>query len=179
MIDLTSKELPSIIEWEGGSAKVLTDFRVWLTFERYLSQGKVWLGIFADSVPDGADWLVAAIDFLKSPNKTPRDIGRRSNRRTLDYLDDGDYIVAAFQQAYGIDLTSCDMHWHRFHALLVGLPEDTLLSNIMGYRGWEQDKRKLEDRMAENRARWQLEEAEDDGMGGWGALLGSLGVNDG
>ena len=32
----------------------------------------------------------------------------------LDYRCDADYIVGAFQQAYGIDLTADKVHWWRF-----------------------------------------------------------------
>ena len=43
----------------------------------------------------------------------------------IDYVEDGEYIVGSFMQAYGIDLTICDMHWHMFKALLLSLPENS------------------------------------------------------
>ena len=52
----------------------------------------------------------------------------------LDYRCDADYIVGAFQQAYGIDLTTAKLHWFRFRALFAALPEDTLMAKIMGWR---------------------------------------------
>lgn len=52
----------------------------------------------------------------------------------FDYLCDAPYIVAAFQQAYGIDLTAERVHWFRFRALFAALPEDTLMAKIMGWR---------------------------------------------
>lgn len=176
MIDLREKGLPSRIEWEGGSAEVLTDFRVWLRFHAYAKEGKAWLGIFADEKPNGTEWVAAAIRFMESPNATPRQTGH-SCPRALDYVLDGDYIVAAFQQAYGIDLTSCEMHWHLFKALMAGLPDSTKLAQIMGYRTWRHDKRKHEEVMAEQRAVWSLPagDDDDDGMGGFGALIASLG----
>ena len=45
----------------------------------------------------------------------------------LDYRCDADYIVGAFQQAYGIDLTADKVHWWRFKALLHALPPETPL----------------------------------------------------
>ena len=42
----------------------------------------------------------------------------------LDYRCDSDYIVGAFQQAYGIDLTADKVHWWRFKALLHALPPE-------------------------------------------------------
>lgn len=52
----------------------------------------------------------------------------------FDYRCDAPYIVAAFQQAYGIDLTREKLHWFRFRALFAALPEDTLMAKIMGWR---------------------------------------------
>ena len=52
----------------------------------------------------------------------------------FDYRCDAPYIVAAFQQAYGIDLTREKVHWFRFRALFAALPEDTLMAKIMSWR---------------------------------------------
>ena len=53
----------------------------------------------------------------------------------LDYRCDSDYIVGAFQQAYGIDLTADKVHWGRFKALLHALPPETPLGKIVEIRG--------------------------------------------
>ena len=53
---------------------------------------------------------------------------------TLDYHYDADYLLGAFQQAYGIDLTADKVHWWRFKALLHALPPETPLGQIMSYR---------------------------------------------
>lgn len=63
--------------------------------------------------------------------------GRRSSSRmrAYDYDVDAERIVAAFQQAYGIDLTCGEaMHWWRFKALFDNLPADCRLCKIMEYR---------------------------------------------
>ncbi len=52
----------------------------------------------------------------------------------FDYQCDAGYIVAAFQQAYGIDLTRERVHWFRFRALFAALPEETLMAKIMSWR---------------------------------------------
>ena len=51
------------------------------------------------------------------------------------YRCDADYIVGAFQQAYGIDLTADKVHWWRFKALLHALPPETPLGKIVEIRG--------------------------------------------
>lgn len=180
MIDLRNKGLPSCLEWEGGSCDILTDFRTWIEFgQRLIEEHKVWFGIFPDMrPPDGEEWVMAAIAFYRSPNPIPRQTRTPSNVRAFDYVTDGEFIVASFQQAYGIDLTSCDMHWHRFKALFDGLPDDCKLSKIIGYRMWRagDEKRKHEDFMREQQAAWALPLIDDeDDMGGFGAFLEHFG----
>lgn len=179
MIDLRNKELPSRLTWEGGSCDIVADFRVWLEFGEVLKDGKVYLGIFPDhKAPDGEEWQRAAYKFYRCENVVPR-VTRPANARLLVLMIDGSFIVASFQQAYGIDLTSCDMHWHRFCALLDGLPDDTKLSKIMGYRAWSksEEKRKHDDLMAEQKTRWALpvEVEDNDETGGFGAFLNAFG----
>lgn len=60
-----------------------------------------------------------------------------SSELALDYQCDAPYIVAAFQKAYGIDLTKEKVHWWRFRALLTGIlaqPDEYLLARIVHYR---------------------------------------------
>lgn len=52
----------------------------------------------------------------------------------MDYHCDAAYILGAFQQAYGIDLTTAEVHWWRFQALLRALPKDTTLSWVLHVR---------------------------------------------
>lgn len=156
---------------------------MWIEFDRRLrEEGVAWFGIFAEKPPEGTDWVLPAVEFLRSPNITPRETRPPSGARAIDLVQDGDYIVASFQQAYGIDLTDplCDMHWHRFKALLDGLPEGTKMSQIISYRMWDprEMKRKHEQTMAELRAAWALPRPEDDedDDGGFGALVDMYGL---
>lgn len=179
MIDLRFAGLPSHISWDGGSAPIRTDFRVWIEFDHRLRTERVaWFGIFSKApYPEGNGWFPAALEFLRSPNLTPRTVGHVSSHPIVDLVEDGDYIVSSFQQAYGIDLTDPDlkMHWHRFKALLDGLPESTKLSRIMGYRSWDPRaaRRKHDEVMQELKAAWALPvpETDDEGDGGFGALV--------
>ena len=155
MIDLTRYTLPSAILVGDEVFPVNTSFRVWITFGQVLEkEGLFWGGVFAGEVPDG-DWFGAAMEFYLSENATPK---KRSSQtaKAVDLVLDGDYITAAFQQAYGIDLTQGDMHWHRFKALLNGLPESTVLSRIMGYRTYERKKVDREAEMMRLREEWAL-----------------------
>lgn len=60
--------------------------------------------------------------------------GSGSGEIAMDFACDADYLTAAFQQAYHIDLTAEHIHWWRFLALLRGLPEETTMAKIMSWR---------------------------------------------
>lgn len=154
MIDLRL-ELPNKILAGDEWVEVETDFRAWLQFGELLKEKIAYTGIFKGDTPKG-DWLESAIEFFKSETATPKP--EKQAGRYLDLILDGDYIVGAFQQAYGIDLTSCEMHWHRFKALLSSLPEETMLRQIMSYRSWKKSNEKHEATMAKLRERWRLPE---------------------
>lgn len=74
---------------------------------------------------------------------------RQKSLRVLDYDYDQDYIVGAFQQLYGIDLTVENIHWWRFKMLFNSLTRETKLVEIMGYRAmeinpkWDEEHRKF------------------------------------
>lgn len=65
-------------------------------------------------------------------------------QRIYDFQQDADYVLAAFLSAYNIDLTDerLKMHWWKFMALFVALPEDTQMSKRMYYRSVDTTKMK-------------------------------------
>lgn len=153
MIDLEFSELPTCIVVDGEEVPVKTSFRVWLRFGRLLET----YGVASASVlatPCRGDWGPAALEFYECKTATPKP--RDTLTRTLDLTLDGDYIVGAFQQAYGIDLTTGDMHWHRFLALLRSLPQETKLAEIIGYRAWRPSRKKQEAALRELHDAWEL-----------------------
>lgn len=162
MIDLRFRELPSALEVGGFSYEVETDFRTWLQFGYLIEHEHIlWDGIFTGEAPRES-WREAALEFYASNNVTPR--SEQSNGRVLDYILDGDYIVASFQAAYGIDLTSIEyIHWHRFKALMVGLPDDSKIVKIIGYRSFKRGgKYDYNQEMEKLRAAWRLPEPDYD-----------------
>lgn len=56
--------------------------------------------------------------------------------RVLDFHQDAELILAAFRQAYGIDLFQEHgrLHWLEFLALLSGIPQGTRLAEVMEIR---------------------------------------------
>lgn len=161
MIDLRFKELPSQLESGGNFYFIDTDFRTWIQFGKMLTEEHIaWDGIFTDKIPEG-EWLEAAIEFYKSENVCPHDTPYNPEK-IIDYVRDGDYIVAAFKQAYNIDLTTADMHWHYFKALLSGLPEDTLLAKIMAYRSYRKSNEDHDTTMRRLKQQWSLPDPKEN-----------------
>ena len=149
MHDLLTDTLPT--EWEGRT--IDPDFRpmVWLLIRtRRVKTNEDSARLIASAIPL---FFVEPIPVAQYPEAFESLVrfcqggGPEDEERTgtggssdpqdepvLDYRCDSDYIVGAFQQAYGIDLTTEKMHWFRFRALFAALPEDTLMAKIMGWR---------------------------------------------
>lgn len=163
MIDLRFKEMPSAVEVGGITYALKTNFREWLQFGYVLEHDRqLWAGVFSEEIPN-KDWSGAVIEFYLSENVTPQKT-ESSDRKLLDYILDGDYIVASFQAVYGIDLTTIEyMHWHRFKALIAGLPENSKLAKIMSYRAWKKQGKYDHDReMAKLEQSWRLPDIHED-----------------
>lgn len=93
------------------------------------------LGILVkEPEPEPSVGLLEAILGLVRDDRRPKPAGPR----TLDIMQDWEYICAAFQQAYGIDLyTDKSVHILRFLALLRAIPKDTKLAEIISIRAAE------------------------------------------
>lgn len=157
MIDLRYQLLPYELEVDGRPVKILTGFRTWIAFDHaYRETGELSPIIFPDEKEPDGDWHGQALAFLTSPNELPRGTG--SGPELVDYVRDGELIVASFQQAYGIDLTdpTLALHWHRFLALFRGLPESTKMATVMGYRGWVKSDKRYDTQMRELQRAWRL-----------------------
>lgn len=159
MIDLRCKDLPQAIEVDGKSFLIKTDFRDWITIADLFNKNSTldkFTFIFKNNIPATSDFIQPLQQFLLNPNCTPKN-DSASNDRLLDYVLDGEYIYSAFMQAYNIDLIDIDyMHWHKFKALVLGLPDDTMLKCIMGYRGWRRDTTSYDTACRRNRDAWKL-----------------------
>lgn len=152
MLTLTDS-LPESIEVRGRLFKLNTDFRYWINFHKC----KDFRPLFKDFHPCvqvGEFWGVhndiyeALVEFYKNPCPVPKDSG--SGAETLDFDIDAELIYSAFLQQYGIDILEEKMHWHKFKALLKGITGDTLLGQVIGYRG------STEKEFEEQRDAWAL-----------------------
>lgn len=158
MIDLT-KPLPDSIIVDGVEYKLKTDFREWIRFGEKLKLNILSFDIFEHDIPPGGDWEDLIKEFYISPEITPSGSGETSKDIAFDYVSDGSYIYASFMQAYGIDLLKTEyMHWHVFKALFDGLPDETKMAKIIGYRLFKPSKKSYDDIMRERKRAWRLPE---------------------
>lgn len=65
----------------------------------------------------------------------------------IDLNQDAEFLYASFIQAYGINLIKeqGELHWYEFKALLNGLPEDTIIKQIIHIRSYEPGKHDSEE----------------------------------
>lgn len=147
MINLLSAPLPQV--WEGRV--IDPDYRLMirlanahargetqqdpLAFAQQICQAFYKCPITTAQLPDA---YAALLRFYAAglPRRQEEDAAEAGGPSgpAFDYAEDSSYILAAFQQAYGIDLTASTMHWWRFRALLGGLPDTCLFSRIIGWR---------------------------------------------
>lgn len=148
MTDLLTDALPTV--WHGR--RIDPDFRHMVRLSAAYSHGEVeadpeafarqlcqqfYTGIHIPRV--FVELWQGVIDFYLAGEQAAEPAAAKPASRpdtgpAFDYRCDAPYIVAAFQQAYGIDLTREKLHWFRFRALFAALPEDTLMAKIMGWR---------------------------------------------
>lgn len=149
-MNIITDGLPDCVEIDGGTFYINTDFRVWVKIELLFSDDvpegyrlPLALGLAFDVIPENkeeaAEALLAFYSGGKNTEKKPSGKKKKSrrNRRIYSFEYDSEYIYAAFLQAYGIDLADVQMHWFKFKALFAALPDECLMSKIMGWRALE------------------------------------------
>lgn len=160
MLDLTNRDLPNVVEINGRSYSIYTDFRVWIKFVNNIrglkGNEKVTVPyLFKNEVPEFCD-LQELLNFCYPPSELPRR-SSGSSEILFDYELDAEYIFAAFMSQYGIDLLEVEeLHWYKFLALFKGLKDDEIICRIMYYRGYEKHDGK-EDRSQKLKEMWRIE----------------------
>lgn len=145
-MNILTDALPDSVTIGGESYSMHTDFRRWAAFEIIMTDGRrddaekiaAILKMYAKKLPPKMDSAIhAAVAFFAGGKETveqPQGKEARPQKRIYSFEHDADAIYASFCAAYGIDLCSANLHWYQFRALFLGLPEDTKIMQIMGYR---------------------------------------------
>lgn len=92
----------------------------------------------------------------------PMPTKKTEEKSTINLEKDAEYIFASFYQTYKINLfeEQSKLHWIEFKALLQGLPEDTIMKQIIRIRTWEpseHDSAETKEEMAKLQAYYSLD----------------------
>lgn len=151
--------LPKTVTVNGSPFSLKTNFYIGIIFTELMTDSKITpyekviraIDLWYQKKPpmESYDQIKEAFDKImwfytmgeNEEESTTNSRVRVRNRptRILDYEADQAYIVSAFQQQYGIDLTVENIHWWKFKMLFNGLTEKTKMVKIMKYRAMEID----------------------------------------
>lgn len=136
--------LPETVDCCGKTVQIYTDFRVWIEVERilfeqegdFLAKIPAMLKLCYPVLPDTLEAAVAGMTCFYTGQETGDEKNLHTNRLkpVYSFCQDAALIYAGFYQQYGIDLTTAELHWYQFRALLSGLGEETLFGRVLGYR---------------------------------------------
>ncbi len=147
-MNILTDTLPDFVTVKDVKYKVLTDFRIWMEFDRILHQNDIdvkdkIMMIFklcidnkkCKILSEDVTEMMEALKLFYLGGKEKKGINTSKKERVLDFSEDSGYIYSAFLAQYGIDLLSIPyMHWYVFFALLDGLEDERELIKIMRFR---------------------------------------------
>lgn len=138
-MNLLIDSLPLCVDVDGEGVPVRTDFRTWLrvviamdddgltTHEKIL----ILLANAYPKVPLNTEGAVLAAQWFMNGGIEYKE---SSSRRVISFDKDAQLIYAAFRQTHGIDLTSEDLHWWQFLALMQGLDSESSFRQLVNLR---------------------------------------------
>ncbi len=143
-MSILTDKLPETLEIKGKICSIKTDFRVWLRFTELISEGEnikpsdvaeIFRLIFEELPPNFFDAISEVMKFYTcGERKASKEKTGNASKRIYDFEADAELIYSAFLQQYRIDLTTENLHWHKFKALFNSLSEDTQFIKIVQFR---------------------------------------------
>ena len=119
------------MEIDGEPYRINTDFRAGIAYEIAAQAGhpinlNTLLSVFfPDEIPSDHEAVQQAVhEVITGPGpdcKTPKSDNKSAEPPPFSFAVDAAPIMAEFLRVYHIDLSTADMHWWRFRALLNGL----------------------------------------------------------
>ena len=142
-------KLPRYVYLKKEKFIINTDYRIFIEFEeRMQEQGdkevivdtlKSFYPAFFKIIQNNL--LLEAIDkFLwfyncgKKEKELPQKSSNKAISRAFSYTHDDLYIWGEFHRIHGVDLTKDYIHWWKFKAMWMTLPNDCEFNKIKGYR---------------------------------------------
>lgn len=177
--------IPTCVDIDGAEAGINSGHRAGVEFTSVLEDNTLTddeklaaaLGIYYEAKDvkryDSAALIKAALDFYsydpaahygRTKAALNKGATKRKPKQLISYAKDDALIYAAFMQVYGVDLTVTEIHWHKFRALIEGLPSNTQLVKVMRYRGTRLSDLTTEERKfyKEMQEYYSLEQISDD-----------------
>ena len=170
MQNILTKTLPTKIQICSGIFEPVTDFRASVEFEIMVENGeKDIFTLLRPYYPKGlpknneAKAAEAAIYLYMCGDEAKKDEFKpiKRGKRGYSFAIDSEAIYADFSRFYNIDLTSGYLHWWKFRALLMGLPNDSSFKERIYYRTCELKglPKKEQKRIAEIRKEIEIKES--------------------
>ncbi len=155
-MNILTDALPDFVAVKNVKYKVLTDFRIWMEFDRIIHQkdisakDKIMMilrlcldGEQSKVLPENVMEIMESLKIFYFCGKENKVTGTGKKEKAFDFSEDSGYIYSAFLTQYGIDLLSIPyMHWYVFYALLEGLEDSREFIKIMRFRLCEPEKEK-------------------------------------
>lgn len=141
--------LPETVTVSGKEYPIYTDFRDWIRFDGLMrdqtisdrQRAAVMLDWYKDELPPPASPVYEALFGFYLCGSCSQKTDGKQTKEVFSLEQDLQMVYAGFIQSYQINILSIDyLHWWEFRALLDGLPEDTKLSKVMGYRAVDLSK---------------------------------------
>ena len=146
-MNILINSLPTQIKVNNGIFEPVTDYRASIEFELMVENGeqdikKLLTPFFPDGLPvdlvgatDAVLWFYSCGIEKKQENETqPKPTDKK---RVYSFSVDAEAIYSDFARFYDIDLSTANLHWWKFRALLMGLPEDSSFKKRIYYRTCE------------------------------------------
>lgn len=143
-MNILTEALPEQIKIDGSTFEPVTDYRASIDFELMVEHGeqnlyKLLSPFFPSGLPCNVEAATEAVLWFYSCGaERTRDENRQNKpaerKRVYSFEVDAEAIYSDFSRFYNIDLSSANLHWWKFRALLMGLPEDSAFKKRIYYR---------------------------------------------
>lgn len=141
------QSLPESVEVNGKIVPINPDFRVGVAIELEVCEPEpdatgLLMQFYRGSIPDPLEEATEQMIrfYAHQDGEVEPKSERKQHRRTYDFAQDADAILASFLEAYGVDLSTANLHWWTFKRLLCNLPPETPFMKRMYYRTVEVKK---------------------------------------
>lgn len=137
--------LPTQIKANNSIFEPVTDYRASVEFELMVEKGiqdikKLLTPFFPHGLPFDLVGAVEAVLWFYAcgiEEKQEKETQPKEKKRVYSFSIDAEAIYSDFAKFYNIDLSTSNLHWWKFRALLMGLPEDSSFKKRIYYRTCE------------------------------------------